>query len=149
MRDLSRRLLSRERQNCNAAIGLQEKNKMDDKMDDTMDDTMVAMYMYLASSVSILYKYKKRTRRRHRYWVQDIYQKRKDYGAFYHLMLELELDDVNFKNYFRLITVFVIFRLCIINSRLSSNEFNQALNNFRRFRHVVSDLCHVLRRAAR
>jgi len=140
MRDLSRRLLSRERQNCNAAIGLQEKNKMDDKMDDTMDDTMVAMYMYLASSVSILYKYKKRTRRRHRYWVQDIYQKRKDYGAFYHLMLELELDDVNFENY---------FRACIINSRLSSNEFNQALNNFRRFRHVVSDLCHVLRRAAR
>ena len=69
-------------------------------MDDERTNTMAAMHLFLTNTVFVLSAYKRR--RCHRYWVQEIYRKRQEYGAFYHMMLDLELDDINFKNYFRL-----------------------------------------------
>ncbi len=34
-------------------------------------------------------------KRKHRFWVHDIIKKRKKYGAFYHLVKHLELDNAN------------------------------------------------------
>ena len=33
------------------------------------------------------------TKRKHRFWIHPILNKRKEYGAFYHLVRELELDE--------------------------------------------------------
>jgi len=45
---------------------------------------------------------RRRLRRRHRFWVQEILQKRKQYGTYYHLVRELEFNAEQFPRYFRL-----------------------------------------------
>lgn len=45
---------------------------------------------------------KKNRKRKHRWWIHQIYQNRLQYGTFYHLIKELELDDDRFVKYFRL-----------------------------------------------
>ena len=44
----------------------------------------------------------KRKRRRHRWWVHPIIQKRRQHGAYHHLVTELLLDEDRFHRYFRL-----------------------------------------------
>ena len=49
--------------------------------------------------------YAKRLRlakRKHRFWIHPILNKRKEYGAFYHLVREMELDDEKHIEYFRM-----------------------------------------------
>ncbi|KAK3767377.1 hypothetical protein RRG08_049746 [Elysia crispata] len=49
--------------------------------------------------------YAKRLRvakRKHRFWIHPILNKRKEYGAFYHLVRELELDEEKYIEYFRM-----------------------------------------------
>ena len=49
--------------------------------------------------------YAKRLRvakRKHRFWSHPILNKRKEYGAFYHLVRELELDKEKYIEYFRM-----------------------------------------------
>ena len=41
-------------------------------------------------------------KRKHRFWIHPILNKRKDYGAFYHLVRELELDEEKYIEYFRM-----------------------------------------------
>lgn len=59
------------------------------KMDDERTNTMAAMHLFLTNTVFVLSAYKRR--RCHRYWVQEIYRKRQEYGALYHMMLDLKL----------------------------------------------------------
>ena len=44
---------------------------------------------------------RKKKKRRHRWWVHNIIENRRQHGAFYHLVPELELDEIKFKEYFR------------------------------------------------
>ena len=44
----------------------------------------------------------RKKRRKHRWWVHGLLQKRKEYGVFYHLVKELNLDAERFQQYFRL-----------------------------------------------
>ena len=49
--------------------------------------------------------YAKRLRvakRKHRFWIHPILNERKEYGAFYHLVRELELDEEKYIEYFRM-----------------------------------------------
>ena len=49
--------------------------------------------------------YAKRLRvakRKHRFWIHPLLNKRKEYGAFYHLVGELELDEEKYIEYFRI-----------------------------------------------
>ena len=49
--------------------------------------------------------YAKRLRvakRKHRFWIHPILNKRKEYGAFYHLVRELELEEEKYIEYFRM-----------------------------------------------
>ena len=49
--------------------------------------------------------YAKRLRvakRKHRFWIHPIFNKRKECGAFYHLVRELELDEEKYIEYFRM-----------------------------------------------
>ena len=49
--------------------------------------------------------YAKRLRvakRKHRFWIHPILNKRQEYGAFYHLVRELELDEEKYIEYFRM-----------------------------------------------
>ena len=49
--------------------------------------------------------YAKRLRvvkRKHRFWIHPILNKRKEYGACYHLVRELELDEEKYIEYFRI-----------------------------------------------
>ena len=39
--------------------------------------------------------------RQHRFWVHEILRERQDYGAYYHLVNELELDRDKYHEYFR------------------------------------------------
>ena len=41
-------------------------------------------------------------KRTHRFWVHDIFKKRKEFGAYYHLVQELYLDKDRFHEYFRM-----------------------------------------------
>lgn len=41
-------------------------------------------------------------RRKHRFWVHDIFKKRKEYGEFHHLFPDLLKDDAKFFQYFRM-----------------------------------------------
>ena len=41
-------------------------------------------------------------KRQHRWWVQEILQRRRQFGTYYHLVKELELDEEQFQRYFRL-----------------------------------------------
>ena len=53
----------------------------------------------------LLYSYirkKSVLKRKHRYWVHNIFKRRKIYGAHNHLMTDLELDEEHFMKYFRL-----------------------------------------------
>ncbi|KAL8602270.1 hypothetical protein ACOMHN_022783 [Nucella lapillus] len=45
---------------------------------------------------------KKHQKRRHRWWVHDILEKRRQYGTYHHLVQELQLDGERFQQYFRL-----------------------------------------------
>ncbi len=40
--------------------------------------------------------------RTHRYWVHDIFKRRKQFGAYYHLVQELALDADRFHEHFRM-----------------------------------------------
>ena len=40
--------------------------------------------------------------RQHRHWVHDILRKRKEFGAYYHLVNELELDKDKYHEHFRM-----------------------------------------------
>ena len=40
--------------------------------------------------------------RQHRFWVHDILKRRQEYGAYYHLVRELELDNDKYHAYFRM-----------------------------------------------
>ena len=55
--------------------------------------------------IALLYKYiqsKKKKKRNYRWWVHSIIKKRKKFGAYYHLVKELELDGEKFQEYFRM-----------------------------------------------
>ena len=41
-------------------------------------------------------------KRKHRFWVHDIIQKKKEFGVYYHLVRELEIDSEKFHEYFRM-----------------------------------------------
>ncbi|KAH3782064.1 hypothetical protein DPMN_159975 [Dreissena polymorpha] len=43
-----------------------------------------------------------RRKRRHRYWTHAIIRNHQTYGTYYHLVRELELNDEEFRIYFRL-----------------------------------------------
>ena len=55
------------------------------------DDFLMAICLMISLDVQ----------RTHRWWVHDILKKRKEHGAYYHLVKELNMDAERFQQYFR------------------------------------------------
>ena len=60
------------------------------------DKLLLAALMYLYKQENIV------KRRKHRFWVNDLIKLRHRYGAYHHLVQEIQFDDEHFKEYFRL-----------------------------------------------
>ena len=91
--------------------------------------------------------YAKRLRvakRKHRFWIHPILNKRKEYGAFYHLVRELELDEEKYKEkyieYFRMSPQqsYVGPLITIVQGRSFSHQIDKFFIGFMRKLHRCS-----------
>ena len=62
-----------------------------------MNELMLAL-----SGVHKLLQLRRKKKRKHRFWVHEMLQKRKEHGVYHHLVKELELDQERFHQYFRM-----------------------------------------------
>ena len=62
---------------------------------DDDDDELIIM------GLAYLHQAQQKKKRQHRWWVHDLLRKRSDFGAYNHLVRELELDEKKFCEYFR------------------------------------------------
>ncbi|KAK7483576.1 hypothetical protein BaRGS_00025129 [Batillaria attramentaria] len=60
------------------------------------EERLVLLILLLAK------KRKSKSKRRHRFWIHPILRQRRSYGAFFHLVRELQMDGEKFRQYFRL-----------------------------------------------
>ena len=55
----------------------------------------------LISLLTLYIQKRKHKKRKHRFWVDNLFKLRENYGAYYHLVQELQFESEQFKAYFR------------------------------------------------
>ena len=77
-------------------------NKMSNQIKSLLHSAAVEEANFQEILIAAYAKRLRVAKRKHRFWIHPILNKRKEYGAFYHLVRELDLDEEKYIEYFRM-----------------------------------------------